>query len=889
MGRRGRKRGTGIGTARGRGHGLNRQLPLALVPVPVSIVEAGEGEMPVPVSIIEAVEGEMAVPVSIIEVEEGENSDDSASERTGAGRGRKRGTVAGTARGLSRGRGRGRGRGHGRGSNTKLPLALVPVTEADEGENSNGFASERCGDGVTVSTFDYSVENHFRNIESISSLCGLDGDDSCGKDEIHRFSSTITFLVEWKHFYYKPKSIRFAYETGIPQVKEVLNGISLPQFSSATVPKMEGQSSNTRFVNSQKDFVLHVGGHIWALDWCPRLLQRPDCHIKCEYLAVAAHPPDSSYHKMGAPLTGRGAIQIWCIINVDVKEELTPSKPKRRGRKRLVRTEPLDNLSSSEGLNVNTVTASGDTEARLELEARNGNADGPITPLKRMKNTVMTRVCNNTGNPMLSIMNEDELSGAFLQENSNHEQVMMAPNKNVPPKGPLLACMTSSFLPNDVSLPRLMLCLCHNGKVAWDLKWRPSDANDPEHKHHMGYLAVLLGNGSLEVWEIPLPSMIKKLYSSFCKQGTDPRFVKLEPVFRCSKMKCGDRQSIPLTVEWSTSAPHDLLLVGCHDGTVSVLKFSARDSSQDTRPLLRFTADTVPIRALAWAPDERDAESANVIVTAGHEGLRFWDIRDPYRPLWDLNPLRKVVLSLDWLHDPRCVILSIDDGTMRLLSLSNAAHDVPVTGKSFAGTQQQGLHTYYGSPFSIWSIQASGLTGQVAYCGADGSAFCFQLTHKAVVKDPIRNRPPQFLCGSLTEEDSILTLNIPMPNTPLPMKKPRPQTPAAPKSKATPPDKANNGKERKDPSKTIAKNKTSDAMSLVGEEEEQENPHSGEDEMGNSKPGIEPFPPKIVAMHKVRWNMNKGSERWLCYGGAAGIIRCLEIDLSTAPSRPPRK
>lgn len=27
--------------------------------------------------------------------------------------------------------------------------------------------------------------------------------------------------------------------------------------------------------------------------------------------------------------------------------------------------------------------------------------------------------------------------------------------------------------------------------------------------------------------------------------------------------------------------------------------------SSDTRPLLRFSADTVPIRAVAWAPSER--------------------------------------------------------------------------------------------------------------------------------------------------------------------------------------------------------------------------------------------------------------------------------------------
>ena len=40
---------------------------------------------------------------------------------------------------------------------------------------------------------------------------------------------------------------------------------------------------------------------------------------------------------------------------------------------------------------------------------------------------------------------------------------------------------------------------------------------------------------------------------------------------------------------------------------------------------------------------------------------------------------------------------------------------------------------------------------------------------------------------------------------------------------------------------------------------------------------FEVFPPKSVALHRVRWNLNKGSERWLCYGGAAGIIRCQRI------------
>lgn len=43
---------------------------------------------------------------------------------------------------------------------------------------------------------------------------------------------------------------------------------------------------------------------------------------------------------------------------------------------------------------------------------------------------------------------------------------------------------------------------------------------------------------------------------------------------------------------------------------------------------------------------------------------------------------------------------------------------------------------------------------------------------------------------------------------------------------------------------------------------------------------FETLPPKSVAVHRVRWNMNVGSEKWLCYGGAAGILRCQEILLS---------
>ncbi|KAK9127703.1 hypothetical protein Syun_016500 [Stephania yunnanensis] len=144
---------------------------------------------------------------------------------------------------------------------------------------------------------------------------------------------------------------------------------------------------------------------------------------------------------------------------------------------------------------------------------------------------------------------------------------------------------------------------------------------------------------------------------------------------------------------------------------------------------------------------------------------------DPYRPLWDLNVLRRVVYSLDWLSDPRCVILSMDDGTLRTLSLSKAVYDVPATGKPFVGGQQQGLSSYFCSSFPIWSVQASRLAGLIAYCCADGSTLNFQLTTKAVEKDSSRYRASHFVCGSVMEEDTTLVVNSPLPNVPFPMKK----------------------------------------------------------------------------------------------------------------------
>ncbi|XP_048503667.1 uncharacterized protein LOC104898392 isoform X3 [Beta vulgaris subsp. vulgaris] len=909
-------------------------------------------------------------------------------------------------------------------------------------------------------------------------------------DQDFEFERHVT--VEWRYFNYNPRTIRFVSETGRPNGTEAHNEITLPQFSAVMVPKcgMEGDGALLPD-SSRKDFVFYVGGLVWSLDWCPRTDEGTNSDAKCEFIAVAAHPPDSTYHKLGAPLSGRGMIQIWCLINsmteevmqapvgiikrryqrnkVAKKEENKPVKPRGRPRKTPVEKTPVmhpeelisqalvvqpaedilgvppademmlsahtsEDISSpvnkTKEKHQNYVTSKEENKEKKPRgkdknksinKASIEDSEGQYIPalavqlpehtlsvppvdenvvshpaLKKAKQRKRKAVYNEkitmdeTGIQnfegstfkVLAIefpesMNNsspatDDLvktSGSLEQTDKRHtsKRVLATdlectlavlrrrsrkskacnsldpdnsglPSENMG-EGPSVASLGENYLQKDNTvleenvvrdsftdlgsgaghvlkddvLPRAVLCLGHDGKVAWDVKWRPLNADESFNKHRLGYLAVVLGNGSVEVWEVPSPQVISCIYASRHAKGTDPRFAKLKPVFRCSILKNGDRQSMPLTVEWSASPPHDLILAGCHDGVVALWKFSADVPSEDARPLLCFSAETGPIRSLTWASYEGDPESSNIIVTAGHGGLKFWDLRDPFRPLWDAHPSQRHIYGLDWVPDPRCVLVSYDDGTLRMVSLSKAAYDVPVTGQPFSGTQQQGLHSFCCSSFAVWSIHVSRLTGMVAYCCADGTVLYFQLTHKAVDKDPLRYRAPHFLCGSFASEEPAVTINTQLPSSPHRMKKSATEWTTTPRPSRTVASGLNHAKRTR---KGTEKSQQPDDQALAlcyGEEsgngdtrEAQTNPKGGQEKTSksrkenqdlalvradgdgdnvNGKPEVkeeagkqvEVPPPKIVSMYKVRWNMNKGSERWLCYGGAAGIVRCQEI------------
>lgn len=59
----------------------------------------------------------------------------------------------------------------------------------------------------------------------------------------------------------------------------------------------------------------------------------------------------------------------------------------------------------------------------------------------------------------------------------------------------------------------------------------------------------------------------------------------------------------------------------------------------------------------------------------------------------------------------RGIVISLEDGALKFVSLLRIANDVPVTGRPFVGTKTQGVSTYQLSEYLIWSVHASEITG----------------------------------------------------------------------------------------------------------------------------------------------------------------------------------
>lgn len=132
------------------------------------------------------------------------------------------------------------------------------------------------------------------------------------------------------------------------------------------------------------------------------------------------------------------------------------------------------------------------------LSACNSAAETTGSRRQKTKASAAGKCAGETCPPLLTQNDDDQSSPAIHQIHENTIQdpaVLNCSSDNVPQEN-----NSDSFsIPKDIALPRLVLCLAHNGKVVWDVKWQPCHSSDSKCQHRMGYLAVLLGNGSLEV------------------------------------------------------------------------------------------------------------------------------------------------------------------------------------------------------------------------------------------------------------------------------------------------------------------------------------------------------------------------------------------------------
>ena len=518
--------------------------------------------------------------------------------------------------------------------------------------------------------------------------------------------------------------------------------VNLPRFASiATLDSTVEQQSTD---NAPSDVLLHAGGSVWALAWCP-VTKEAEINMETRtnrkkvsdistamYLAVGCHPHGDLLHKMGQPLHGTNCIQIWEFPNLD-----TPSNER------------------------------------------------------------------------------------------------------------------------EASLPRMVLGIGHDGRVIWNLSWCPDpslmDAVESSEATcrtnllpRLGLLAAVVGDGTVQVWAVPRPSLLmSRNFTSSAGDGdvsTLPYLAKPQPVARVAKEILNG--SIPSSVDWLPSSPHDLLLIGCWDGSVAIVQLLPQMDSMDEdndssapssesfgfRILSYFLADSLAMRAARWLPPYVDAKTIDhisryVFLTAGHEGTaRIWDSRDQFVPLISVPIGASFLYDAIWTSSSISAVFASEDGSLRSLIIDG--HQIKKSG-SFRSTST--LISRGSNKGPLWSLSCHPSGCGFAYAGEDGVVGCAD----ASISLLSRRRDAHSPVGAFRWNDNILHIL-----------------------------------EKKD------------LINNTGR-------YKGALETNNNDAGLAELNAVPQIIQRVAWSPASAkngihSRAWLAYGGSSGIVRCHWMSLADA-------
>mmetsp|Transcript_30772 Transcript_30772/g.65997 ORF Transcript_30772/g.65997 Transcript_30772/m.65997 type:complete len:521 (-) Transcript_30772:76-1638(-) len=246
---------------------------------------------------------------------------------------------------------------------------------------------------------------------------------------------------------------------------------------------------------------------------------------------------------------------------------------------------------------------------------------------------------------------------------------------------------------------RVSYTVAHDGAVTWGLTWCPEALLEALRRagkvaeDHPGLLAACLGNGDVCIYACPGHAAVHSRHADPAADSGGVPALDMKPVAKSEALR--RRKAVPSCVAWCRRDPFDLLVVGCWDGSVGVLKCQVgkggeaegnENSPESSSPaahlsLLSFyLADLQPITCITWL--ETFALDGSLrgesFATAGHSGtFKVWNARQPQALLLQRNIYsHKYITGLVECPHPEGFLISTSDGFISFIRKTSDGYGV---------------------------------------------------------------------------------------------------------------------------------------------------------------------------------------------------------------------
>ncbi|GJP35544.1 hypothetical protein CLOM_g20050 [Closterium sp. NIES-68] len=643
------------------------------------------------------------------------------------------------------------------------------------------------------------------------------------------------------------------------------------------------------------DLAMFVGGPIWALDWCP--LPRYS-HI--QYLAVASHPHLRPLSPIGLPLSGPALVQVGGERGRE--EERGPQAQMvlgithHGGLTRCARWRPLVGGRDCTG------GPGGDGDYLQLLAVALG--DGTVA------------IYHVT----LAQQDNSPRQNSRLQQHHHDHMHLTSSLLQPAPHGPLCALQpVFKWKSNPAHGPTRLPC-----ELAWKVTSAPvlspsssSSLSSSFPRRSSDLLAAGFHDGSVSVWRLQLdhltanaPAVPSALSAS---KTAAPPPVPNAPAPSASNPILTFRADSALirSLTWLPSPlpSRDLVSSSLTPSTpgstpaVRVGEVGSRtrkearngkhlgkeggQGEEDEEEGLEDQESGLEDEEEDGKEEVDEEEESTVLIVGSQSGiLKFWDLRDVFQPAYETPTIsRHGVLQLDFCSPLQCVVLAMEDGSLRVISMRSSPSHHPALQhllKHLPEQQQQ----QQGEPrkedrsscnrrwvvsalsqhtAAVWGAAASDATGCLAFSAADGLVRCVQLSNNFLINRQKRSKQVVITVGGFRQ--------ILLPHA-------QSGTEAA-TADATADEhhfvfyRGESCEEQEGEIEQKGKGKPKKGHVGGGEEVEEagEEPSQGVDNgTGVVSGGV--LGCKAIAMHRVAWNANRGFRRWLANGGANGVLRC---------------